>query len=480
MSLFKLPSQKAKPAGLRNLPAGFYKKPLSIELKKYRNVDNTIQNMQALVDEFKDDPRLQVFKHYSLKEIFDYIAKIIPYVPDPTPGQVAYLKGDAVELLKSPIQTMFNGGDCDDKSLLAACIFEIKQIPYQFAVVSTKPHKQLHHVYLEILVNGALVPFDATYKNYKLFCENPFTKKKRYRYLNGSWLISDVQPPKSKARLFQPCDNSKTYKKVKSAQLLGTNATTYNKPAMLGAGVQLAILRGADQNFKIKKPRQNYKTSRVNSRILKEGYRNLIRANTLGADPVTTIATVVSVVGSLFGGLFKRDAYIDAFNAWDQAQAQLPGLAQQARTDPAALQALSAVRAMIAVLSRDYMNPPSNGGYGPEPRGYCSDPGDNYYCGNRAKWNKIQPEVEAKTAAFVPFMYYLNKQHVQTNGTPPMDLGSMVSYYDMFKNKSGLYKDFEQSQQSSKKKITAGGLPFSGTGLLLLAAAGAIAFKMKK
>lgn len=458
---------------------------MSIELKKYRNVDNTVLNMYALVNEFYSDPRLAVFDNWSLQKIFDYISKTIPYVPDPVPGQVAFLKGDAVEALKSPIQTMYNGGDCDDKSILAACIFERKKIPYRFAVVSTKPDKQLHHVYLEIMHGGKWLPFDPTYKHYKIFWENPFTKKKIYQYTGNSLRTREIVPQNTNCRSCTQYNCLKSSLKNNNSALLGSNG---NAQQLNGNGVQLAILKGADNSLntscncggpccnKHKKPRTN---SAADRRIIKTGQTlllgnalNCILGQQLGEPITTTVATVLTVVSSLFGGLFKKEAYQDAYNAWSQAESQLVSLSAAAdRGDKNALAALSVNRAIIAILSRDYMNKPLGADV-------CTSAGR---CGNRAEWLKIQPEVEAKAAAFAPMMQFINAEAVKTRSVP-MGLTDLVGYYDQFKSKSGFWYDaFTKSMQKpgSTKKTGAGGLQFSGAGLLLLAAAVGVAFKLK-
>jgi hypothetical protein len=442
---------------------------MAIDIKKYKSVDNTVQNMFSVVNTWKDDPRLDVFQNWSIKRIFDYISKTIPYVPDPVPGQVAYLNGDAVEALKSPFVTMFNGGDCDDKSILAACIFEVKKIPYRFVVVSTRPDKQLHHVYLEILTGGKWRPFDATYNYYKLFWENPFTKKKRYEQLGSLIHISEAPQMNTKCRSCAlPCLSGRRYSENNYPALLGSNGNAHTMQ-----GVQVAILSGAGKSCNCGGPCcssvRSYKGKE--KRVIMQGIKNIYTSELRLGDPVTAVTAVLTVASSLFGGLFKKEAYQDAYNAWSQAEAQLPGLAAAAAAgDQAALNTLAVTRALIAVLTRDYMNPPLGANFE-------TSPGRQ---GNRAEWKVIQPEVEAKTAALAPFMLYLNQQHVKTNGNPPMRLEDLVSYYDMFKNKNGLYTQFQAAQKQPSGKNKTKELQFSGAGILLLAGAAALALNLKK
>ena len=163
---------------------------MALQYKKYINVDNTVVNMQKMVnDHFRDDC-LRVFDTWPIERVFDYISKEIPYVPDPS--RVPSLNNDAVELLKSPEMTMLNGGDCDDKSILAASILERRNKPWRFVVVSTKPDGSLHHVYLEVLIGDEWLPFDATYPRNRIFTENRFTKKAGVRF--DKWIAECLQP----------------------------------------------------------------------------------------------------------------------------------------------------------------------------------------------------------------------------------------------------------------------------------------------
>jgi|WetSurMetagenome_2_1015567.scaffolds.fasta_scaffold182276_2 hypothetical protein len=147
--------------------------------KPYVSVDDTVKNIISLIKRSSDCKCLDYFKGKTLQEIFDFISKEIKYVPDPM--EVRWLDGGNIELLRSPKYTLYEAaGDCDDKHILAGAIFYSQKIPVRIVIMSNKPEKKFHHVYIEIYVNGEWKPFDATYPENKLFDTKFFTKKRIY------------------------------------------------------------------------------------------------------------------------------------------------------------------------------------------------------------------------------------------------------------------------------------------------------------
>lgn len=212
----------------------------NLKLQKYIDVNNTVDNIKRLVEVHKTDDYLKVFDKMSLSNIFDYI-KNLPFVPDPQKSALANF--DNIELLKSPYFTLLTGGDCDDKTILAACIFERKRIPYLISVTSSRPDQSLHHIYLCVLMNDKKgnkfwLPFDATYKWNKLFKENPYTKKKIYDW-NNFLLIYEANFVKPNDQFMKPPNACKNYLNKNRAgyQLAGNYFSSLN-------GVQLGILEG--------------------------------------------------------------------------------------------------------------------------------------------------------------------------------------------------------------------------------------------
>ena len=114
--------------------------------------EKTVLKIFEFADKYKSDCNFLAYEN--LEDIFDFI-KNLEYKQDP--------KG--IEFLSRPKFSIFRTDlprDCDDKTLIAACVFELKDIPYRI-VISGKTKKP-HHVYPEIFINNGWIPFDATYK----------------------------------------------------------------------------------------------------------------------------------------------------------------------------------------------------------------------------------------------------------------------------------------------------------------------------
>lgn len=107
------------------------------------------------------------YLHLTLNEVFDKIKKI-PFRPDPP---------DA-ETLMRPRYTMRLqgfGGDCDDKAIALAAYLILKggrawtpnirprQFDWRFIAVRRADYDTLHHVFLQIYINGMWVSADPTY-----------------------------------------------------------------------------------------------------------------------------------------------------------------------------------------------------------------------------------------------------------------------------------------------------------------------------
>lgn len=159
--------------------------------KPYISVDNTIEEIYGMINRHKDEPELE--KHFAgknMQEIFDLISKRIKYVADPM--KLAELDGGSIELLRSPKYTLIErAGDCDCKSILAGSLFTNKKVPFRLVVTSSKPDKQLHHIYLDVLVKNPVTgiedwkPFDATYPENEIWKEKDYTKKIAYYLFNN-------------------------------------------------------------------------------------------------------------------------------------------------------------------------------------------------------------------------------------------------------------------------------------------------------
>ncbi len=163
------------------------------------SVDNTVSNIIRLIKRSAFDKVLNIFNGKTLQQIFDFISKEIKYIPDPM--NVSWLEGGSIELLRSPKYTLLEAvGDCDDKHILAGAIFYRQGIPIRIVIVSNKPDKKFHHIYLEILIPTKTNPagnwkvFDATYPTNKLFEEKPFTRKKIYEEKSDGIYSKEIEP----------------------------------------------------------------------------------------------------------------------------------------------------------------------------------------------------------------------------------------------------------------------------------------------
>lgn len=103
-------------------------------------------------------------------EVFEFI-KNLPYKPDPK--NIEFLSRPEFSIWRKDLPR-----DCDDKTLIAVCYFELKNIPYRI-VISGKDIKP-HHIYSEFLdsFKNTWIPFDATYSK-NVFGKIPYVEKFR-------------------------------------------------------------------------------------------------------------------------------------------------------------------------------------------------------------------------------------------------------------------------------------------------------------
>lgn len=90
-------------------------------------------------------------------EVFEFI-KNLEYKKDP----------EGIEFLSRPKFSIFRDDlprDCDDKTLIAACYFELKNISYKIIVSGRNSNP--HHVYPIAFINNEWIVFDATYPTNK-------------------------------------------------------------------------------------------------------------------------------------------------------------------------------------------------------------------------------------------------------------------------------------------------------------------------
>lgn len=130
-----------------------------------RGVAQTVGLMRELVRQGRIDPailaaaRSLVFltpekdAGAELQVIFDHVQNCIRYTSDI----------HEVETLSSAAQTLAGRcGDCDDKSVLLASLFEAVGYPTRFVVAGYEEGGQLEHVYVQVCCDGEWIDADAT------------------------------------------------------------------------------------------------------------------------------------------------------------------------------------------------------------------------------------------------------------------------------------------------------------------------------
>lgn len=436
-----------------------------LEFKRYISIDNTLDNIKRLIAAHKDDDYLSTFDSWSLKQLHDYV-RSLPYVDDPV--KVPINNGDDIELLKSPYFVIYTGGDCDDKFILMGAILERLKISYRAAVVCTVDHYQkehsndLHHIYPEIFIYNMWLPFDATYNWNEPFLEMPFIRKKIYDWNCGPTLIfeTDRNTPATHGDGMLYSNYLQTLKADPSVK----NIQTLSGPGLSGNNAQLAILQGLNGCNGCMP---------LDQELI--GMLNEISPGTLGVLPVAAIITLAAGAFQLFSGMFGHTPYIDAYHAWEQSNNALVNAANaweaSQHTDMNALAQLSMDRAVIAVLSRDYMNPPMGADF-------CTS---SNKCGNRAEWDPIKNDVQQKAAALSPFFAWFVAVHGEQAGD--LSLEGLVTKYDDFKNNGPLrqlYNSFVAANPSQNvlgpQNVLPSGLNLGSNPLLIIGIAGVVIY----
>lgn len=117
-------------------------------------------------------PDVQNQRWHTVGEVFEAVRRV-PYTSDETATEC----NGANECLKRPGLTLALGGDCDDKAILAGAGLLAIGVPVRIVTTSYRDDGEFQHTYLEVLLDGQWLPFDATYPDGQLFVEQPFTNK---------------------------------------------------------------------------------------------------------------------------------------------------------------------------------------------------------------------------------------------------------------------------------------------------------------
>lgn len=141
-----------------------------VEKTPLKDKEQTARKIKALVNSFYNDlDSIFVINRgtnvkvpdLSLQDFFNLL-KNIPYRRDPRP----------VEVVARPYY-LFKyrnlGLDCKKKAIMSAAYAKYRGLPYRFIGSSNRPDKKIHHIFVQIKLDGEWLNFDNTYKEYKLF-----------------------------------------------------------------------------------------------------------------------------------------------------------------------------------------------------------------------------------------------------------------------------------------------------------------------
>ena len=143
-----------------------------------KNRFQTARRIKHLIEQFyldlqlcfvvKNNRQIPLSK-LTLQEFFNFV-KQIPYRKDPQP----------IEIVARPYYIIKHrnlGMDCKKKAVLLGSFLRLKNYKYRAIGSSTRPDKQIHHIYMELYdpKMEAWRPVDATYNKpeYALFKKNP-------------------------------------------------------------------------------------------------------------------------------------------------------------------------------------------------------------------------------------------------------------------------------------------------------------------
>jgi len=129
-------------------------------------IDRTVSHMRKVVEGCRKDPFIiqvarQVMTSYGVPRddseaevaaIYDFLNRHVRYTKDPVD----------VELLQDPYVTLsMKTGDCDDISILGACLAEAIGLQARFSLFSTPGSRIPSHIYAEIKTRSGWIAVDT-------------------------------------------------------------------------------------------------------------------------------------------------------------------------------------------------------------------------------------------------------------------------------------------------------------------------------
>jgi hypothetical protein len=141
----------------------------------------TVRVMRSMVDTYKASLpirglALSLVEFLPGKDQRGEIEVLFTFVRD----KIRYVKDiNGIETVSTPDQTLNYGqGDCDDKSVLLACLLESIGYPTVFKITGYSGH-EYQHVYVAALLDNELIHMDAT-ENYPMGWEAPNPTVEKY------------------------------------------------------------------------------------------------------------------------------------------------------------------------------------------------------------------------------------------------------------------------------------------------------------
>ena len=98
----------------------------------------------------------------SLTQFFNFV-KDIPYKEDSDPNEIVSRPKWLLD------KKLFPGLDCKKKATLMGAWFNAHGVPWRLVAISERPDKQIHHVFVQALLEGKWKNVDPTYSDFKLF-----------------------------------------------------------------------------------------------------------------------------------------------------------------------------------------------------------------------------------------------------------------------------------------------------------------------
>lgn len=147
---------------------------MKIDRHNTGNADRTVVDIARQVERFAGD--IGDLKNLPLEGFYNYV-RAMPYRRDPVGREVV----SRPEYIMKYGQSL--GRDCKKQSTLMASWAKLNGVPYRLCVVSGRPDKRPHHIFVKVNHGGKWIDADATYPDYKLGEMRPFTYRKEFEVL---------------------------------------------------------------------------------------------------------------------------------------------------------------------------------------------------------------------------------------------------------------------------------------------------------